>query len=199
MTPAICTKTITVKADTNEGCSRIYGYKGNTLSNEMGDANPFEAAFRCGSRSDISTKHSPYRITIGIQMPAILEFEDNPLSVLGIGYTSRQTQKYTFTGGTDVTCAVRVGDGYSTNNSCKIHTCVGHTCTTPQTFVVTPSQNAQCTKDANVTYDIGCNENSSDYTKCAQWFYATTTPATSQRLLVNGTVQVLNCMTTTPP
>ena len=89
---------------------------------------------------------------------------------------------------------MKVGDGYSTNDSCKVRTCVGSDCATPQTFVVSPSQNAVCTNQNTVTYDIGCNQNSPDYAKCVQWFYASST----QTLKVNSTVKNLSCTTITP-
>jgi hypothetical protein len=158
----------------------------------MMDDNPFEASFRCGSRQDMSSQNFLYRITIGTQSPAYLQ--SDPLSILGIGYISTQTQKYTFTGPTDITCAVKVGDGYSTNNSCKIRTCVGTDCSTPQTFVVTPSANKMCTNQNTVTYDIGCNDSSTDYVRCVDWFSS----AGDHTLKVNGTVQNLVCTSTRP-
>lgn len=76
------------------------------------------------------------------------------------------------TNNTAVECAVKVGDGYSTNNSCKITTCVGLDCVTPETFVITHSTEAICTPNTDTTYDIGCNDQSPDYTACVNWLYS---------------------------
>lgn len=98
-------------------------------------------------------------------------------------------------------CAVRVGDGYSTNDTCKIRTCVGTDCATPETFIITPSANSVCTKEASAVYDIGCNENSPQYADCVNWFYQNPTASNPhpQELRVNDTIQTLQCAMTTPP
>ncbi len=199
MTPGTCDKTITVRDDnTVQGCSRIYGYKGNTLSDEMWGAGSFDASFRCGSRlASSATITNPYRFMLGSQTPLFLTYDTvstDLFNSIALGPISMKTQNYTFSNATDVSCAVKVGDGYSTNNSCSIRTCVGNACATPQTFVVTPSSNALCTNQSTMTYDLGCNENSTDYARCAEWF------ATSgdRQIIVNGTPQNLTCTTTRP-
>jgi len=72
-----------------------------------------------------------------------------------VGGMPYQTNLYSIPAGTtDVSCATKVGSGYSTNESCKIRTCVGDDCTIPQTFIVTPSSNQVCTNSDNAVYDI---------------------------------------------
>lgn len=52
-----------------------------------------------------------------------------------------------------------------------------------------------CTKFDTVSYDIGCNDASTDYARCAEWFNTTG----DRTLKVNGTIQTLSCTSTTPP
>ena len=178
--------TVTSSINTTQGCSRIYAYKGNTLSDDMTNTSPFDASFRCGSRATTSGQSLPYRISIGSNVSFL---NPDTINALGIGFVSEQTSSYTFSGTTDVTCAVKVGDGYSTNNSCRVSSCVGSDCARPQTFIVTPSNNVVCTRAPNASYDIGCNEASPDYTQCVNWFYENT-PRTIQ---ISGVSQPLIC------
>lgn len=198
MTLGTCTKTMTVKDGDVQGCSRIYGYKGSTLSDEMLSQSSFDASFRCGSRLASVGITNPYRLAVGSQAPAFLQYDavsTELFNTIPLGPVSTQTQNYTFNTGSDVTCAVKVGDGYSTNNTCKIRTCVGSDCARPQTFVVTPSANQMCTRQDTITYDIGCNDASADYARCAEWFNSTG----DRTIKVNNTIQTLTCQNTTPP
>lgn len=67
---------------------------------------------------------------------------------------------------------MKVGGGYSTNNSCLKTACVGGTCSLPQTFSVVNSANHTCTTEDKSVYDIGCNPLADQTTKdmCAKWF-----------------------------
>lgn len=64
MTTGTCVKTMTVKDGSVQGCSRIYGYKGTTLSDEMWSQGSFEASFRCGSRLASTGVTNPYRLAL---------------------------------------------------------------------------------------------------------------------------------------
>ena len=206
MAPSACTKTITVKDQSDatvQGCSRIYAYKENTLSEEMTNDTPFDASFRCGSRQDTGVSTLPYRLMHGTQVAFLAP---DPFNVLGLGFVSMPTQNYTFNTASEVTCAVKVGDGYSTNESCRIRTCIGTDCATPETFIITPSSDALCSKELNFTYDIGCNERSPDYAKCVAWMYRNSGTSASPvyptiKTRENGVEksQSLQCITSTPP
>ena len=96
---------------------------------------------------------------------------------------------------------MKVGDGYSTNNSCKVRSCVGAECSTPQTFIIVPSSNEVCTDSTEFTYDIGCNEESNDYTTCVAWLYGNTATNRTIKVKVNGVDQdrLITCTSSTPP
>ena len=73
--PDTCTKT-TVVSDTANGCSRIFPYRGNTLSDEMISNNAFDASFRCGSRKPVlGTVINPYMFRVGTQAASYLSFD----------------------------------------------------------------------------------------------------------------------------
>ena len=212
MTPGTCTKTMTVN-DTAQGCSRLYPYRGATLSDSLSSDAAFDASFRCGSRNPTTplTETRAYRLQIGTTDPSWLLYDQNISTLfngLAIWPVSTQTQNYTFTTGTDVSCAVKVGDGYSTNTSCQARTCIGSTCANPQSFIVVPSDEISCTNGSDITYDIGCNPASPDYVSCLQTFFETTgsttsgtTTPTTVRIVSNGspTDVPLLCTTLTPP
>ncbi len=65
MTAGTCTKTMTAN-DTANGCSRIYPYRGATLSDELTSAAAFDASFRCGSRETVTntTDTKAYRLQV---------------------------------------------------------------------------------------------------------------------------------------
>lgn len=114
MTAGTCTKTMTVNA-TAQGCSRLYPYRGATLSDSLSSDSAFDASFRCGSRNPTTplTETKAYRLQIGTTDPAWLLYDQNISDLfngLAIGPVSTQTQNYSFTSGTDVSCAVKVGD-----------------------------------------------------------------------------------------
>lgn len=101
---------------------------------------------------------------------------------------------------------MKVGDGYSTNDSCKIRTCIGTDCSTPETFIITPSSNAVCSSTTTFTYDIGCNEKSPDYAQCVKWMYknsgTTASPIYPEITYRENGVekkQNLQCITSQPP
>jgi hypothetical protein len=80
--------------------------------------------------------------------------DPNLSSSIGLNRLSSQNE-YTFgLGNTSVTCAVKVGGGYSTNTSCQKNACVGGNCSTPQTFSVVHSDNLTCTTQATAEYKI---------------------------------------------
>ncbi len=88
---------------------------------------------------------------------------------------------------------------------CKIHTCIGTDCSTPETFIITPSSNTVCSANTTFTYDIGCNEKSSDYAKCVGWLYHNSGTTASPvyptiKTRENGIEksQNIKCVTTTP-
>ena len=106
-------------------------------------------------------------------------------------------------GTTDITCAVKVGTGYSTNNRCKISACVGNDCARPETFSVVNSGNTLCTSKPNEEYSIGCNPEASEATRfaCAAWFKGifpdeTVTVPTPflARFTFDGTGDEIGCM-----
>ena len=174
--PHSCVKTMSVKSDA-QGCSRVYPYKGSTLSDEMTSTFAFDASFRCGSRKPIvGTITNPYMFRIGTQPISYLSFDSlisELFNGLTIGPVSTQTQNYNFnTGTTDVTCATKVGGGYSTNNACRLTACAGGNCNTPQTFSVVHSDDLTCTTEDTSNYNIGCNPAAPDSVRnqCIQWF-----------------------------
>jgi len=186
MTAGTCTKTMTAN-DTANGCSRIYPYRGSTLSDELTSASAFDASFRCGSRESVTstTDTKAYRLQVATSDPSFLAYDRNItdlFSGLAIGPVSTQTQNYNFNTGADITCAAKVGDGYSTNSSCQARACVGGACATPQSFIVVPSEEVTCTNQDSISYDVGCNPSSPDYTECLQWMYQDNTNTTN----ING-------------
>jgi len=174
-TPNACTKNIEVK-NTAQGCSRVYAYRGNTLSDEMTGDSSFDASFRCGSRLPSTGFTNPFALRFGTQSPAYLDYDPVYtlfLNDIGVGPLSNQTQDYTVpTGNTDISCAVKIGTGYSTNNSCNLRACVGGSCSVPQTFSVVSAGNATCTTQNEEEYSIGCNPDAPETTRiaCAAWF-----------------------------
>ena len=88
-----------------------------------------------------------------------------PLDYLGLvpgslGRFVSAPYTYTFQSSipTAVSCAVRVGDGYSTNSRCQNSGCGGDKCTKPSTCLIGPSdQNLYSTKEATIQYTIGSN------------------------------------------
>jgi hypothetical protein len=175
-TPHSCTKT-TVVSDAANGCSRLYPYKGSTLSDEMISNTAFDASFRCGSRLPVNgTVTNPYMFRVGTTPFLYLPFDaliSELFNGLSIGPVSQQTQSYNFTtGNTDVSCAVKIGGGYSTNSACKLTACSGANCNTPQTFSVIHSGDLTCTSENTGTYNIGCNPEAADPVRneCITWF-----------------------------
>ena len=205
MTPGTCDKTMTVN-DSAQGCSRIYPYRGATLSDDMSSTTAFDASFRCGSRNAATVgDNKAYRIQVGTGTPAFLTYDKSISDLfygISIGPVSTQTQNYNFSSTTDVTCDVKVGDGYSTNASCQLTGCVGSQCANPETFIVVPSEENTCTNSATVKYDVGCNPSSENYLSCLQLLYEDSNPGSKVFLSVNGASQQasgLVCTTTTPP
>lgn len=98
-TPHSCVKTMSVKSDA-QGCSRVYPYKGSTLSDEMTSASAFDASFRCGSRKPVlGAVTNPYMFRVGTQPISYLAFDaliSELFNGLTIGPVSTQTQNYNF-------------------------------------------------------------------------------------------------------
>jgi len=179
--PDTCTKT-TVVSNTANGCSRIFPYRGSTLSDEMTSTTAFDASFRCGSRQPMNTSlTNPYMFRVGTTPFAFLQFDSlisELFNGLTIGPVSLQTQNYNFNATTsDVSCAVKVGGGYSTNNSCQLRACSGANCNVPQTFSVIHSGDLTCTSTPTDTYKIGCNPEAPEavLNACIAWFQSAIT------------------------
>lgn len=167
-----CVNTISVQDSPNvQGCKNIHAYDGNTLST-WDKITTSGAYLRCGSRAAVTVQDAnAYRINVGSRDPLFLSYDIGSvlLNNLGLGSISVSSSLITFSSGqhTMVSCAVKVGTGYSTNDSCKKTVCIGNdTACAPQTFVVTPSSNLTCTTALTTEYNIGCNPDSSDYNTC---------------------------------
>lgn len=77
-------------------------------------------------------------------------------------------------------CAVKVGDGYSTNSMCERTACGGSGCALPNSYLITPTNDQLfCSKEEEISYTIGCASgntyaaclaacvpNSADYDDC---------------------------------
>lgn len=101
----------------------------------------------------------PFALYIGSIAPQLLmadTFMTAFLAEYQIGAISNQTQPpHTFNNGsTPVSCAVRVGGGYSTNDYCRATACVGNNCNLPQAFSVVNSADRVCTSADTGTYHI---------------------------------------------
>lgn len=177
--PSTCVKHISVRDDeaTTQGCDDIYSYKGTTLLTTLEDLNPFTARFQCVSRlSGPAAAVDPFSIQYSTNPRILLGYDSDYL--LGslfpaLAYRVSESNSYAFgPGNTPVTCAVKVGGGYSTNASCQKTACVGGNCSTPQTFSVIHSDNLTCTTEAASEYKIGCNPDAPESTRieCAKWF-----------------------------
>lgn len=177
--PSTCVKHISVRDDeaTTQGCDDIYSYKGTTLLTTLEDVNPFTARFQCVSRlSGPAATVDPFSIQYSTNPRIFLGYD--PDYLLGslfpaLAYRVSASNSYAFgPGNTPVTCAVKVGGGYSTNASCQKTACVGGNCSTPQTFSVIHSDNLTCTTEAASEYKIGCNPDAPQTTReeCATWF-----------------------------
>ena len=178
----------------------------------MSSPSAFDASFRCGSRQAVNNviDTKAYRLQVGTGDAAYLAFDRNISDLFGglaIGPVSTQTQNYNFSTGALVSCATKVGDGYSTNNACHITTCVGGNCANPQTFIIVPSDEITCTNQDSISYDVGCNPSSPDYNACLQFLYegtganGNTTYTRNVKIKVNGVEQdrYFTCKTETPP
>ncbi len=78
---------------------------------------------------------------------------------MDIGRFASSINVHTFESSTStpVSCAVRVGDGYSTNSLCQNIGCGGADCDAPSKYLIQPSaENLYCTKEAEAKYTIGC-------------------------------------------
>ena len=154
---------------------------------------------------------NPFALRFGTQNPAYLDYDpvySLLLDYLGIGPLSSPTNNYTLPpGSTDISCAVKIGTGYSTNNSCNLRACAGGTCAVPKTFSVVSSGNLSCTTRDEEEYNIGCNPDAPSPTpeRCAAWFqnlFAAQTAAGvttfKAKFTFNGTNDEIGC-TKYPP
>lgn len=85
------------------------------------------------------------------------------------GRFSSALDVHTFESGlsTSVTCAVRVGDGYSTNSLCQNIGCGGAGCALASAYLIRPvDETLFCTKEEVISYDIGCAGGSPGYMGC---------------------------------
>lgn len=164
--PHECMKTMEAKevnANAVNGCSRIFAYKEDTLSDEMSSNSAFDATFRCGSRLDTGIASQPFSLRVGSNNVTLGYDVITQLFVeYGLGI-SDVSDSYSFTtGSTPVACAVRVGEGYSTNDYCQLTACVGDNCNVPQAFSVVHSGDKLCTTAEKDSYNIGCNPDAPD-------------------------------------
>lgn len=157
-TPHACMKSMNVKAagdPTAQGCENIYAHKGNESSiNEITSPTSYDAYYRCANRVVSPSLTQPFKLRVGSGSPVILGYDVNMTNFLAtlwnVGSISTQSGPYTIPlGTTPVECAVKVGGGYSTNNSCRINACAGAACSTPKTFIVLPSTENMCTTSAS--------------------------------------------------
>lgn len=80
-------------------------------------------------------------------------------SFLDIGRFTSEVNVHTFDSSlsTPTTCAVRVGDGYSTNSVCQNLGCGGAECDAPSQYLIQPAAgNLYCTTEPKAQYTIGC-------------------------------------------
>ena len=142
----------------------------------MTSPHAFDASFRCGSRLPTDNVSQPFMLTVGTVTPAYLQYDrimSEFFNGFVIGPISTQTQNYSFaTNTTPVSCAVKVGGGYSTNQYCRLNACVGSGCNKPQTYIVAHSADATCTSRNTDTYRIGCNPDAPEAlrTQCVEAF-----------------------------
>ena len=98
--------------------------------------------------------------------PILLDYL-NPLFDYGRFASEANTYSFAASIKTLATCAVRVGDGYSTNAQCQNIGCGGETCSASNQFLIQSSiPHLYCTKDPQATYTIGCDPNSPGYSGC---------------------------------
>jgi len=158
-----CTKTMVVRASTadNEvqGCSRITNNFENFVGYEKWIHNTsFNASVSCLAR-----KADPEITTNGI-MPFLLQYGPDFTglgylnNLVDVGRLTSEVNVHTFDNtSTTTTCAVRVGDGYSTNSLCQNLGCGGSNCDAPSKYLIQPSAaNLYCTKEDHAEYTIGC-------------------------------------------
>lgn len=133
----------------------------------------FGATFRCGSRLDTGIESQPFSLRVGNNSVVLGYDIITQLFVeYGLGI-SKASDSFNFTtGSTPVACAVRVGEGYSTNDYCRLTACVGDNCNVPQAFSVVHSGDKVCTSSLTDVYNIGCNPDAPDDVRnlCVQMF-----------------------------
>lgn len=125
----------------------------------MISSSAFDASFRCGSRQSVAgSLNNPYALRVGTQPISYLPFDaliSEFFNGLAIGPVSPQSQSHNFMNGTtEVSCAVKVGGGYSTNSACRLHVCAGSNCVTQQTFSIVHSDEILCTNQSTGVYNI---------------------------------------------
>ena len=102
----------------------------------------------------------------GNSAPILLDYL-NPLFDYGRFASEANTYAFAASVKTLATCAVRVGDGYSTNAQCQNIGCGGETCSASSQYLIQSSiPHLYCTKDPQATYTIGCDPNSPGYSGC---------------------------------
>ncbi len=124
----------------------------------MTDSASFDAKFTCTSRLPSTGIVNPFMIRFATEntyLPYETEIS-NLLNGLALGSVSKITNIYTVpTGSTDISCAVKIGTGYSTNSACTARACVGADCLNhPDTFSVVSSGTDLCTSQPNEVYNI---------------------------------------------
>lgn len=157
-------------ADEVQGCARITNNFENFVGYEKWVHNSaFNASVSCFAR-----KADP-EITDNSIAPFLIQYgaDFSPLGYLNnlidIGRFTSQISVHTFDNtSTITTCAVRVGDGYSTNSLCQNLGCGGSDCEASSKYLIQPSAaNLYCTKEDHAEYTIGCAPGDS-YASCIQ-------------------------------
>lgn len=137
-------------------CSNLFIYKGFNLTYESATA--FRGSVVCQSNVGF-TAGTPFSFRFGGSGSWLdnLPFTTTSLDYILHGSYLSSTQTRDFGSGSNlVECRVKAGNGYVTSDACKKTVCVGNTCSTPKTFVVTNSTNTVCTRSDTLEYTIGC-------------------------------------------
>jgi hypothetical protein len=155
-----CTKSMVVRASTagNEvqGCAGITNNFENFVGYEKWvHTTGFNASIGCVARKSNPEVATPFLVQYGTDFTPLGYLN----SLVDIGRFTSELDVHTFESSlsTPTTCAVRVGDGYSTNSLCQNLGCGGAECDMPYAYTIQPStDNLYCTREAYAEYIIGC-------------------------------------------
>lgn len=155
-----CVKSVTVRTSTanNEvqGCAGITNNYENFVGYEKWVHNTgFNASIGCVARKSDPEVLEPFLVQYGTEFTPLGYLN----SLVDIGRFTSELDVHTFESSlsTPTTCAVRVGDGYSTNSLCQNLGCGGPECDMPYAYTIQPStDNLYCTREEYAEYIIGC-------------------------------------------